>query len=124
LGILSIVKAKLLSSLPKRLDSIQQNQQPTRSATWKPKYVEIEQGEEADCEEGKEVGFQNESGTIPSWQKLPKKYIPCHYHFRRPAKAEEDEADGEMSAMLLAMAAFLLKSLVLSCSPSCPRIVP
>ena len=94
-------------------NSIQQNQQPTRSATWKPKYVEIEQGEEADCEEGKEVGFQNESGTIPSWQKLPKKYIPCHYHFRRPAKAEEDEADGEMSAMLLAMAAFLLKSLVL-----------
>ena len=65
--------------------------------------MEIEQGEEADCEEGKEVGFQNESGTIPSWQKLPKKYIPCHYHFRRPAKAEEDEADGEMSAMLLAM---------------------
>ena len=62
--------------------------------------MEIEQGE-ADCEEGKEVGFQNESGTIPSWQKLRKKYIPCHYHFRRPAKAAEDEADGEMSAMLL-----------------------
>ena len=46
--------------------------------------MEIEQGE-AECEEGKEVGFQNESGVLP-------------------AKAAEDEADGEMSAMLLAKA--------------------
>jgi hypothetical protein len=40
-------------------NSIQQNQQPTRSATWKPKYVEIEQGE-AECEEGKEVNAKAE----------------------------------------------------------------
>jgi hypothetical protein len=48
-------------------------------------YMEIEQGE-AECDEGKEVGFQNESGMLP-------------------AKAAEDETDGEMSATLLAKAA-------------------
>ena len=46
--------------------------------------MEIEQGE-AECDEGKEVGFQNESGMLP-------------------AKAAEDKTDGEMSATLLAKA--------------------